>query len=63
VGGYAFGGPDTAERQAAVAAHWRSGSGEIEYLNGGLAARWRGSPSSSERWWCSMTVPPNGGGT
>ncbi len=35
VGGYAFGGPETAERQAAVAAHWRSGSGEIEYLNGG----------------------------
>lgn len=35
IGGYAFGGPETTKRQAAVAAQWRSGTGEIEYLNGG----------------------------
>lgn len=37
IGGYAFGGPETAGRQGAVAAHWLSGSGEIEYLNGGAS--------------------------
>lgn len=35
VGGYGFGGPETAAGQAAVAAQWRSGSGNIEFLNGG----------------------------
>lgn len=37
VGGYSFGGAETAGRQAAVAARWRSGSGEIEFLNGGTS--------------------------
>lgn len=37
VGGFSHGGSDTAERQRAVAAQWRSGSGEIEFLNGGVA--------------------------
>jgi len=37
IGGYAFGGAETAVRQAAVAAQWRSGSGDIEYLNGGVS--------------------------
>ncbi|MEQ1786604.1 MAG: hypothetical protein ABL966_06095 [Acidimicrobiales bacterium] len=34
VGGYAFGGPETASRQAGVAGQWQSGSGQIEFLNG-----------------------------
>jgi hypothetical protein len=34
VGGYSFGGPDTAAPQALVAAQWRSGSGDVEFLNG-----------------------------
>ena len=34
VGGYAFGGSETSARQRAVAAQWRSGSGEVEFLNG-----------------------------
>lgn len=37
VGGHSFGGPDTAARQAAVAAQWESGSGSIEFLNGAAA--------------------------
>src|SRR5688500_10644827 len=37
VGGYSFGGAETAATQAAVPAQWRSGSGEIEFLNGGTA--------------------------
>lgn len=37
VGGVAFGGPDTAERQQRVAEQWRRGTGDIEYLNGGVA--------------------------
>jgi hypothetical protein len=36
VGGYSFGGPQTAARQAAVAAHWLAGSGEVEVVNGGV---------------------------
>lgn len=35
VGGYGHGGVETAERQRAVAAQWRRGTGTIEYLNGG----------------------------
>jgi hypothetical protein len=35
VGGYGFGGPETAAAQAAVAAQWQSGSGDIELVNGG----------------------------
>src|SRR3954453_2352571 len=37
VGGYAFGGPETAERQIAVARQWKRGSGAVEYVNGGVA--------------------------
>lgn len=36
VGGYSHGGAETAERQRAVAAQWRRGTGSIEYLNGGV---------------------------
>ena len=36
VGGYSFGGPDTAGRQAAVASQWKSGTGDVEYVNGGV---------------------------
>jgi hypothetical protein len=35
VGGYSFGGPDTTARQAAVASQWKSGTGEVELINGG----------------------------
>lgn len=35
VGGYGPGGAETAQRQLAVAAQWRRGTGAIEYLNGG----------------------------
>jgi ketosteroid isomerase-like protein len=34
VGGYSHGGSETAARQGAAAAQWRSGSGEVEFLNG-----------------------------
>jgi hypothetical protein len=37
VGGHSFGGPETAARQAAVAGQWDSGSGSIEFLNGGVS--------------------------
>lgn len=37
VGGYSRGGAATADRQRAVAAQWRSGTGDIEFLNGGLS--------------------------
>ena len=37
VGGYSRGGAATADRQVAVAAQWRSGTGYIEFLNGGLS--------------------------
>ena len=37
VGGYSRGGPATAERQRAVAAQWKTGTGDIEFLNGGLS--------------------------
>ncbi len=37
VGGHSFGGPETAARQASVAAQWESGSGSIEFLNGAHA--------------------------
>jgi hypothetical protein len=36
VGGYSFGGPETSARQAAVAAQWTRGSGEVELVNGGV---------------------------
>ena len=36
VGGYSYGGADTAARQTAVAAQWRAGSGEVEFLNGAV---------------------------
>jgi ketosteroid isomerase-like protein len=36
VGGWSGGGPETAERQAAVARQWVSGRGEVELLNGGV---------------------------
>jgi hypothetical protein len=36
VGGYSFGGPETAARQAAVAGQWESGSGHVELLNGAV---------------------------
>jgi hypothetical protein len=38
IGGYARGGAETAERQAAVAANWLRGSGDVEFLNGGESA-------------------------
>ncbi len=37
VGGHGFGGPQTAERQAAVASQWTSGTGDVELVNGGVA--------------------------
>jgi ketosteroid isomerase-like protein len=37
VGGYSRGGRDTLERQRAVAAQWRSGTGDVELLNGGVS--------------------------
>jgi ketosteroid isomerase-like protein len=36
VGGYSFGGAQTAARQAAVASQWTSGTGEVELVNGGV---------------------------
>jgi hypothetical protein len=36
IGGWARGGADTAERQAAVARQWASGRGTVELLNGGV---------------------------
>lgn len=38
VGGASYGGAETADRQAAVASQWRSGYGELEFLNGGSTA-------------------------
>jgi ketosteroid isomerase-like protein len=35
VGGHSLGGPDTAERQRAVASQWRRGIGSVELVNGG----------------------------
>lgn len=35
VGGYSRGGHDTSERQKSVAAQWRSGTGDVELVNGG----------------------------
>ena len=37
VGGFSHGGADTTERQRAVARQWRSGSGDVEVLNGGVS--------------------------
>ena len=37
VGGHSLGGPQTTERQKAVAAQWRNGSGDIELVNGGVS--------------------------
>ena len=37
VGGHSFGGPETAKRQQMVASQWKSGTGEVEFLNGGVA--------------------------
>ena len=37
VGGYSHGGAATSARQSAAAAHWLRGSGDIEFLNGGVS--------------------------
>jgi hypothetical protein len=37
VGGFSYGGSATAARQAAVAAQWRRGSGQLELLSGGVS--------------------------
>ena len=37
IGGQGLGGVQTAERQAAVARQWKSGTGEVELLNGGVS--------------------------
>jgi hypothetical protein len=37
VGGFSHGGPETAERQAAVARQWRSGHGHVELVNAGVS--------------------------
>lgn len=37
VGGYSRGGRDTSERQKGVAAQWRSGTGDVELVNGGVS--------------------------
>lgn len=36
IGGWARGGPATAERQASVARQWVSGDGTLEFVNGGV---------------------------
>lgn len=36
VGGCSYGGDETTERQRNVAAQWRSGSGSVEFVNGGV---------------------------
>lgn len=36
IGAFGRGGVDTADRQRMVAAQWRSGTGTVEYLNGGV---------------------------
>jgi ketosteroid isomerase-like protein len=64
VGGYSRGGPETGERQRALAARWRRGTGTIEFLDAGIGGdlAWltfieRGSveldtdPEGSERRW------------
>jgi hypothetical protein len=35
VGGYSLGGPETLERQLAVARRWKSGTGSVELVNAG----------------------------
>jgi hypothetical protein len=37
VGGYARGGAETSQRQSMVAAHWVRGTGDVEFVNGGVA--------------------------
>jgi hypothetical protein len=37
IGGYSFGGQQTSSRQRAVASHWERGTGEVEFLNGGVS--------------------------
>ena len=37
IGGYAYGGPETAEGQRRVAAKWRRGTETVEFLNGGTS--------------------------
>jgi ketosteroid isomerase-like protein len=37
IGGYSRGGRDTSERQKGVAAQWRSGTGDVEFVNGGVS--------------------------
>jgi hypothetical protein len=37
VGGFSFGGSETAERQAAVARQWKSGHGHVELINAGVS--------------------------
>ena len=36
VGGFSYGGEETTERQRSVAAQWQSGSGTVEFVNGGV---------------------------
>lgn len=35
MGGDSRGGPETTERQRAVASQWRRGTGSVEFVNGG----------------------------
>ena len=64
VGGYSSGGPETAGRQSAVAAQWNSGTGSIEFVNGGRSGdlawlafierarvRFSHDPEGAERRW------------
>ena len=37
VGGFSLGGAETAGRQEAVAAQWASGTGSVEFVNGGVS--------------------------
>jgi ketosteroid isomerase-like protein len=37
IGGHSTGGPTTAQRQSDVARQWVSGSGDVEFVNGGVS--------------------------
>ena len=37
VGGFSYGGPETADRQVAAARQWQSGRGEVELINAGVS--------------------------
>lgn len=37
IGGFSVGGPTTTQRQSDVARQWVSGSGDVEFVNGGVA--------------------------